>query len=362
MTLVSSAHMTTKAVLSACMCLLLAGCGDMSSAQKFFDDSPLASEAEVTDTTPAGRRLNALPAPTEKIAVAVYDFQDQTGQFKYNGKFTDYSSAVTKGGDAILTKALLDAGNSQWFMVAERGNIQQLLQERQIIKMMRGEYGDPNNQMPALPPLVYAGMMISGGIVSYDSNIITGGAGAIYLGIGASSKYHQDIVTIYLRATSIKTGEVLLSVTSSKTIYSTELDSNVLKYITFDRLLQAEVGFTVNEPTQLGVRQAIESGVYSLIMEGALRNLWSFNDPASGQKAIEDYLARRDGPPKAGTAAVPAAEQPAPVEPAVERIVQPAPVVQEPEPQPEPVAQPEPQADPNAPVYKPVDYLFNYSP
>lgn len=274
-----------------------------------FEDSPLATEAEVTDTTPAGRLLNNLPAPTQKIAVAVYDFQDQTGQFKYNGKFTDYSSAVTKGGHAILTKALLDAGSSQWFLVAERGNIQDLLQERQIIKLMRSEYSDPNQPPPPnLPPLVYAGLMISGGIISYDSNIITGGAGAIYLGLGASTKYHQDIVTVYLRATNIQTGEVMLSVTSSKTIYSTELDSNVLKYLTFDRLLQAEVGFTINEPTQLGVRQAIESGVYSLIMEGALKNIWGFADPVAGQKAITAYVSRRDG-----TSPAPASAASAPV-------------------------------------------------
>ena len=281
---------------STTICLvLLSGCTTLDH-KMLFEDSPLITEATVTDTTPAGRRLNSLPAPSQKIAVAVYDFQDQTGQFKYNGKFTDYSSAVTKGSHAILTKALLDAGSAQWFMVAERGNIQELLQERQIIKLMRNEYSDANQPSQVLPPLVFAGLMISGGIISYDSNIITGGAGAMYLGLGASTKYHQDIVTIYLRATNTQTGEVMLSVTSSKTLYSTELDTNVLKYLTFDRLLQAEVGFTVNEPTQLGVRQAIESGVYSLIMEGALKNLWGFKDPIAGQQAIAEYIARRDGP------------------------------------------------------------------
>lgn len=277
--------------LIACF-LLLSGC---THAELYEHEH--VKEAQVTDRTRATRVLENIPAPNDKIAVALYEFQDQTGQFKNNDKYTDYSSAVTKGGHALLTKALLDAGNRQWFTVIERGGLKNLLQERQIIKIMRGEYGKPTAPMPKLPPLLYGGMLLEGGIVSYDSNIITGGAGAIYLGVGGSAQYRRDLVTVALRAISVQTGEVVLSVTSSKTLYSVAWDTNVLKYISFDDLLQAEAGFTLNEPTQLAVRQAVETAVYSLIMEGVLDNVWSFRDPAAGQKAIAEYIARRDGPP-----------------------------------------------------------------
>lgn len=272
---------------------VLAGC-----TEKQVFESSLVTEAQVTDRTRAGELLEMLPPPREKIAVSLYDFQDQTGQFKYNDKYTDYSSAVTKGGLAILTKALLDAGNKRWFTVTERGGLKNLLQERQIIKIMRNEYRTSDgNKLPELPPLIYGGMLIEGGIISYDSNIITGGVGAIYLGIGGNVQYHRDVVTVALRAISIQSGEVLLSVTSSKTIFSTAIGSNVLKYITFDRLLQAEAGFSVNEPTQLGVRQAIETAVYSMIMEGAISHVWEFADYNAGRRAISEYITRRDGPP-----------------------------------------------------------------
>lgn len=285
--------MTFSKSFSLCVCASLIALAGCSQKQMFENES--VSEAKVTDRTRAGDILATLPQPSEKIAVAVYDFQDQTGQFKNNEKYTDYSSAVTKGGYAILIKALLDAGNKQWFTVTERGGLKNLLSERQIIKVMRSEYLPPGaTPLPNLPPLVYGGMMIEGGIISYDSNIVTGGAGATYLGIGASAQYHRDMVTVYLRAVNIQTGEVLLSVTSSKTLFSTSLDSNVLKYVTFDRLLQAEAGFSVNEPTQLAVRQAIEAAVYSMVMEGAIDHLWDFKDPAAGQAAMQQYLQRRD--------------------------------------------------------------------
>jgi curli production assembly/transport component CsgG len=127
---------------------------------------------------------------------------------------------------------------------------------------------------------------------------MTGGAGAVYLGIGGTVQYRRDLVTVYLRAVSVQNGEVLLSVTSSKTVYSASLDANFLKYLTVDNLFQSEGGLTLNEPTQLGVRQAVETAVYSLIMEGAINHLWSFRDQAAGRQAIEEYLKRRDGTPK----------------------------------------------------------------
>ncbi len=269
---------------------LLASCTPSS-----LYENALVEEARVTDQTRAGKILLELPAPAQPVPVVVYDFMDQTGQFKNNGQYTEYSSAVTKGGYSILIKALVDAGRKQWFSVVERGSLKDLLQERQIIKLTRDQYlGKDGKKLPDLPPLLYGGMMIQGGIVSYDSNIITGGAGAAVLGVSGSTRYHRDQVTVYLRAVNVQTGKVLLSVTSSKTIFSTLVDANVLKYVSVDHLLQAEAGFSLNEPVQLGVRQAIETAVYSMIMEGALEGLWQFQDEEAGKTALDLYVQRRD--------------------------------------------------------------------
>ncbi|MFN5609039.1 MAG: CsgG/HfaB family protein [Holosporales bacterium] len=279
-----------RKVLLLVGCLVLSGCG----GESYFEKS-LSQQATFSNRTRASDTLAALPIPQQKIPVVVYEFQDQTGQFRYNDRITDYSSAVTKGGYAILINAMLKAGNKQWFTVIERGGLKNLLQERQIIKATRLQYEGPGGKkMSDIPPLLYGGMLIEGGIISYDTNTVTGGAGAVWLGVGNSVQYRQDVVTVYLRAVNVQSGEVLLSVTAAKTVYSASVDSNVLKYVSTDKLFQAEAGFTVNEPVQLAVRQAIETGVYALIMEGALDNLWTFANKTKGQEAMRAYLERRD--------------------------------------------------------------------
>lgn len=256
----------------------------------------LAEEATVSEKTPSQRLLEKLPAPSSPFVVSVYDFQDQTGQQKPNDTFAEYSRAVTQGGVNILYKALGDAGNGSWFTVIERNGLKNLLQERQLIRATREQYATPGGKHLAdIEPLTYAGVIIEGGIVAYESNLLTGGAGAAWLGIGANAQYRRDMVTIYLRAVSVQTGEVLTTVNTSKTIYSTMFDGNIFKYTSYDEILEGEVGFSVNEPPQLAVRQAMEYGVYSLIMEGTIKGLWNFSNPASAKDQMRDYLNRREG-------------------------------------------------------------------
>ncbi len=288
-------------ILMISAALFLASCtsGGMSG-------SAFTSEAKVADKTKTFEMLKTMPVAAQKVVVSVYNFEDQTGQHKPDDNSPQYSRAVTQGGLAILNKALLDAGNHGWFTVIERGGLQNLLQERQIIRSTRDQYRLPDGRkLPDLGPLLYAGLLLEGGIVSYESNIMTGGIGARYLGIGGSTEYRQDIVTVYLRAISVQTGEVLVSVNTAKTIFSSGVSGGAYKYVAVDKLLEIESGFTVNEPPQFAVRQAIEMAVYSLIMEGAERNLWGFADAATGQMRLLDYIEKRDGSrPVSSTAVV----------------------------------------------------------
>jgi curli production assembly/transport component CsgG len=132
-------------------------------------------------------------------------------------------------------------------------------------------------------------VLLDGGIIGYDSNTKTGGVGANYFAIGGDANYSEDTVTVYLRGTSVKTGEVLLSVVATKKILSYGVDANVFRYVTFNRLLQAEVGVTHNEPASLAVEQAIEEAVLQLIVEGSARGLWAFKDKAFQSNIIQDY-------------------------------------------------------------------------
>ncbi|WP_413062580.1 CsgG/HfaB family protein (plasmid) [Sphingomonas carotinifaciens] len=253
-------------------------------------------QAYVPAKTPTELRLNQLPSPARQVAVAVYGFGDQTGQFKPSETGQTLSRAVTQGAGSILMKALQDAGNRQWFTVVEREQFKNLLSERQVIREMRERYlGETAVNPQALPALLFAGVLLEGGVIGYDTNTVTGGAGAAFLGIGAHTQYRQDTVTVYLRAVSVRTGEVMTTVTASKTIASRSLNASTFRYVAFKELLQAEMGITTNEPDQLALRQAIEKAVYGLVMEGVELKLWDFKDPAAGSPLLRDYKVERDG-------------------------------------------------------------------
>lgn len=244
-----------------------------SSCGAYFNqpfDQQISRIGETTETT---NILKSLPEAASKLEVAVYNFSDQTGQYKPVENGSTFSTAVTQGATTILIKALGDSG---WFKPIERENLSNLSTERNIIRTTKQEYVkglNPNE--PPLPPLLYAGLMLEGGIISYDTNIITGGAGARYFGVGGSTQYRQDRITVYLRAISTNSGEVLKTIYVSKTILTQAVDVSLFRFVKFQRLLEAETGFTRNEPIQLAVQDAIEKAVHDLVVEGVEDGLWT---------------------------------------------------------------------------------------
>jgi curli production assembly/transport component CsgG len=288
----------TKILLAALASVALGGCMAVGGPGESRNDiptmNPLAHHSRQTQTQ---RMLMELPAPRQPVAIAVYNFTDQTGQFRTseNGQQT-LSRAVTQGGASILVRALQDAGNRRWFTIVEREQLRNLLNERQIIREMRERYlGETNVNPQALPAMLFAGVLLEGGVISYDTNTVTGGAGAAFLGIGGRAQYRQDTVTVYLRAVSVRTGEVLTTVTASKTIASQSLGGSAFRFVAFRELLEAEAGFTVNEPDHLALQQAIEKAVYALVMEGIDLGLWGFQDANTGWPMLWRYRQERDG-------------------------------------------------------------------
>ena len=232
-------------------------------------DSPEATSAPMVD------ELKNIPAPVQRVPIAVYKFNDVTGQRKSGNNLALLSSAVTQGGDIWLLQALKKAGNGEWFQVVERMELDNLLKERQIIRNTRELH--EGDKAEKIRPLLFAGVLLTGGIVGYDTNTETGGLGVRYLGIGISDEYRKDMVTVALRLISVQTGEVLLAVSAQKTILSTKLSATVFKFLDMGTsLLETEAGITDNESTTYAVRKAIEQAVIEIIKEGEKNKLWEF--------------------------------------------------------------------------------------
>jgi len=256
-----------KAVTLLISALALGGCATAAGTKAIpYQDA--------TVTTPTFYKKQAVPQPGgPPIAVAVYRFNDQTGQRKASQNVAVLSSAVTQGADNYLIRSLQEIGGGKWFKVIERGNLDHLIKERQIIRQMREQY--EGKDAKPLPPMLFAGVLLEGGIIGYDSNVKTGGAGARVLGIGASTQYSIDEIVVSLRAVSVTTGEVLVSVTTTKTVYSFRDNAGMLKFVDAGtRALEAELGAASNESMNKAVQLGVHAAVLELIKEGARKKHW----------------------------------------------------------------------------------------
>ena len=258
-----------KRLLTLLIVILLTGCATGTIVTgKHFDEPEVAIQTYLEKTK--------IDAPEGgPIPVAVYSFQDKTGQRKSVPQVASFSTAVTQGADAYLISALQDVGDARWFTVVERGGLDNLIKERQMIRSAREQY--QGRDAKPLPPMTFAGIIIEGAITGYDSNLQTGGSGVRLLGIGAQSQYQSDTVTVTLRTVSVNTGEVLTTVTVTKTVLSYMDKLGVLKFVSDgERAVEAEVGTSINESMSKATDLAIQAAVVATIREGVRKGHWAF--------------------------------------------------------------------------------------
>jgi len=217
---------------------------------------------------------NIKPAKRKPV-IAIYpnSFKDHTGARKSNNSFALFSTAITQAPEAFLIRALKHAANGEFFQVAERVGLDSLTKERQLIRSTRETFEEDNT----VRPLLLAGLLIQGGVLSIDTNVKSGGAGARALGIGSSKEYREDLITISLRLVSVSTGEVLIEVMVSKTITSAGISQDIFRFVDNNtRLIEVEGGSVENESTSIALQQAIEEGVLNIIKTGILRGYWEY--------------------------------------------------------------------------------------
>lgn len=258
----------------------------LGACSALVEKSPIPvqeNRAELTPVSETYGELINLPPPKGKILASVFGFRDQTGQYK-KAPASTFSTAVTQGASSMLIKALLDSG---WFVPMEREGLQDLLTERKIIRAANKQRNINNG----LSSLTASNVLLEGGVVAYESNVKTGGLGAKYFGISAADLYRMDQVTVSLRAVDIRSGRILKSVFTTKTIFSYQLDTGVYRFVQFKRLLEAEAGFTHNEPAQLCVMDAIQAAVIHLIVQGVKDNIWQLANPEDIESPVfQNYL------------------------------------------------------------------------
>lgn len=252
--------------------LLFSGCAIVSEN----DDLILTKKVQApTILNLQSEELKNLPAAKAKPTIAVYpdSFQDLTGQRRSNSSFALFSTAVTQAPEAFLIRVLKHTSDGNFFRIVERVGLDNLTKERQLIRSTRKEFEEDN----ALQPLIFAGLLMQGGVLSYEANLKSGGLGARYLGIGNSKQYREDTLTISLRLVSVSTGEVLIETLVTKSILSTSISQDIFRFIEQQtELIEIEGGVVENESVSIALQRAIETGVLNIINTGIDRGYWEY--------------------------------------------------------------------------------------
>ena len=267
--------METRRLLLCLLALSLSSCSFFDQFEDTYAQRFKANDVVTIEQLQSSRLRNVLP-PKVSPVVAVYPsaFTDQTGQRKSNSSFALFSTAVTQQPSALLIRALKHASNGKFFRVVERVGLDNLTKERQLIRSAR-EHMPKDSDSKGVPPLLFAGVLLEGAVIAYDTNLTTGGMGARYLGIGKSIQYREDNITVSLRMVSVATGEILIEVLSQKTVFSYGQSDDVFKFIEMGtELIEIELGNSRNESTTIALMKAIEGAVLELINIGYDRRFW----------------------------------------------------------------------------------------
>lgn len=260
------------------LCLLvifLSSCTNWSVLNNYQLPVSLIKQAEVGVLI--NKELADIGKPFIKPTIAVYpnSFTDQTGQRRSNSTYASFSTAITQAPNAYLIRALKHAGDGNFFDVVERVGLDNLTKERQLIRSTRKDFKEDKD----LLPLTFAGLLMEGGVIGYESNVKSGGLGARYLGIGTTKEYRQDSVTVSLRTVSVSTGKVLTEVLTTKTILSVALSQDAFRFISSGtELVEIENGMVENESVNIALQSAVETAVLETIKLGVKNNLWSIPD------------------------------------------------------------------------------------
>ncbi len=208
-------------------------------------------------------RRNGQPVP----GIGVGDVKDYTGKYSQTEGTT-----ITQGGALMLYSALgkLDGA----VQIQERFDTR--IAELELAYTERRQLGDGRlHQVEAgKPPVPWApyfggsilrsGYYIVGGITELNYNIHTGGG---EIGIGGVSLKRRTFtmnVGVDLRIIDTRTLVVLRTVSLQKQIVGHEVGGGVFRFFG-NELFDLNVGARSQEPMQLGVRTALEQGVFDLV-------------------------------------------------------------------------------------------------
>lgn len=234
-----------------------------------------------------GERLQELRKEIKPdLRVTVGEFFDKTGQRK-DADFARYSTAVTQGARDILCHLMYKALGPYKVVERESKNLALIAKEYEL----GHKFNKAGTQIGIVQRggpkggLTGAQYLITGAIVYYHVDLISGGGGLNIDAIGAYFKTAVAKVAIELRLVDMSTSEVVWSTIVENRVEGISMGADIFRFITsfgHEYLVQAEAGMAAQLPANYALHIGMEEGIASMITQNKKIFLRNADDDKKG--------------------------------------------------------------------------------
>lgn len=243
------------------------------------------------NSTPTGQTAvvsaaTALPAASQKITASVYPFriaaEQQYQPTRATPRPVDIANYTTLLFEVLRT--------SNWFVPVESANMGSLLNSRQANPLSTSEVATSDASSVQQPTLI-----LESGLFSNDAMPVPAEAVNSTGPTTAPGPWRQDRATVFIRAISVQTGQLLKTIYWTKTILSQPTGTSTYRYVLYNQPNAPLVGTTTVSPDRLAIVEAMKQAVDGLIIEGVRDGLWATSAMPAAQtrSMIAAYEARR---------------------------------------------------------------------
>ena len=207
----------------------------------------------------------------QDLRVTVGAFLDKTGQRK-DADIARYSTAVTQGATDILCHLLYKALGPRVVVEREPKNIAMIEREYQLSH----KYDTKGRQVGVIQRggpkggLTGAQYLVTGAIVYYHVDLISGGGGLNIDAMGAFFKTSVAKVAIELRLVDMNTSEICWSTIVENRVEGISMGADIFRFITSlgnEYLVQAEAGVAAQLPANYALHIGMEEGIANMITQ-----------------------------------------------------------------------------------------------
>jgi curli production assembly/transport component CsgG len=219
-----------------------------------------------------GERLSGLRENIrDDIRLSVGSFLDKTGQRK-DADRARYSTAVTQGAGDLLAHLLFKALGPRRVIEREPRNLAMIREEYELSH----KYNKQGMQIGLIQRggpragLTGAEYIVTGAIIYYHVDLISGGGGINIDAIGAFFRTSVAKVALELRLIDMSTSEIVWSTIVENRVEGISMGADIFRFITsmgHEYLVQAEAGMAAQLPADYALHLGMEEGIASMITQ-----------------------------------------------------------------------------------------------